>query len=76
LGRGQPLAPRPGREGAQLTFHALARNLKCYAREARIVQIHLHKTRHTYARVVAEETGSIAETQEPLGHRNLSTTRV
>ena len=32
--------------------------------------------RHTYARMVAEDTGSITETQDALGHRHISTTRV
>jgi site-specific recombinase XerC len=32
--------------------------------------------RHTYARIVAEESGSLKETQEVLGHRNEVTTRV
>jgi site-specific recombinase XerC len=36
----------------------------------------VHQTRHTYARIVAEDTGSITETQEAPGHRKLSTTRV
>ena len=67
---------RAGRPGAQLTSHAFAHNLKCYARAAGIEKIHVHQTRHTYARMVAEDTGSITETQEALGHRNLSTTRV
>lgn len=67
---------RAGRPGAQLTSHAFAHNLKRYAREAGIEKIHIHQTRHTYARMVAEDTGSITETQEALGHRNLSTTRV
>jgi integrase len=67
---------RAGKPGAQLTSHAFAHNLKRYAREAGIEKIHAHQTRHTFARMVAEDTGSITETQEALGHRNLSTTRV
>lgn len=67
---------RAGKPGAQLTSHAFAHNLKRYAREAGIEKIHVHQTRHTFARMVAEDTGSITETQEALGHRNLSTTRV
>lgn len=38
--------------------------------------VHLHQTRHTYARIVAEETGSMAATQDALDHANLSTTTV
>ena len=67
---------RAGKVGASLSSHAFAHNLKRYAREAGIEKIHVHQTRHTYARIVAEDTGSITETQEALGHRNLSTTRV
>jgi len=65
---------RAGRPGAPLTSHAFAKNLKRYAREAGIGKIHLHQTRHTFARMVAEG-GSLVETQEALGHRNLATTR-
>lgn len=65
-----------GRPGAPLTSHAFAKNLKRYALQAGIGAVHLHQTRHTYARMVAEETGSITETQDALGHRNISTTRV
>ena len=38
--------------------------------------VHLHQTRHSFARIVAEETGSITDTQDALGHRNAATTRV
>jgi integrase len=67
---------RAGKPGAQLTSHAFSHNLKRYAREAGIEKICVHQTRHTFARMVAEETGSMMETQDALGHRNLSTTRV
>lgn len=67
---------RAGKPGAQLTSHAFAHNLKRYAREAGIEKIHVHQTRHTFARMVAEDTGSLTDTQEALGHRNLATTRV
>ncbi len=65
-----------GSPGAPLTSHAFAKNLKRYAREAGLGKIHIHQTRHTFARMVAEETGSIVETQDALGHRNVQTTRV
>lgn len=65
-----------GRPGAPLSSHSFAKNLKRYAREAGIEHIHLHQMRHTYARMVADDTGSITETQDALGHRNLATTRV
>lgn len=66
---------RAGKPGAPLTSHAFAKNLKRYAGEAGIGKVHIHQTRHTFARVVSEETGSLTETQEALGHKNLATTR-
>ena len=56
--------------------HAFVQNLKGYARLAGIDQIHLHQLRHSFARVVAEESGSITETQEALMRRHVPTTRV
>jgi len=67
---------RAGRPGAALTSHAFVKNLKRYARAAGVGEVHLHQTRHSFARIVAEETGSLTETQDALGHRNASTTRV
>jgi integrase len=69
----------PGREAvvteqplAEWTF---ARRMKAYAAEAGIAKFHLHQTRHTFARIVAETTGSLSQTQEALGHKHLATTR-
>lgn len=62
--------------GKQLTSHAFAKNLKRYAREAGLDHIHIHQTRHTYARIIADQTGSLIETQDALGHVNAATTRV
>ena len=67
---------RAGSPGAQLSSRSFANNLKKYAKAAGIEQVHLHQTRHTYARIVAEETGSFVETQEALDHENAATTRV
>jgi integrase/recombinase XerD len=67
---------RAGRPGAPLSSRSFAENLKLYAREAGIKSIHVHQTRHTYARIVAEETGSYLEAQEALDHENAATTRV
>jgi integrase len=67
---------RAGSPGAQLNSRSFANNLKKYARAADIEYVHLHQTRHTYARIIAEETGSFVETQEALDHENASTTRV
>lgn len=62
--------------GEALTSYAFVKNLKRYAREAGVGEVHLHQTRHTFARIVQEETGSFNETQEALDHENLATTRV
>ena len=67
---------RAGKPGAPLTSRAFVENLKTYAKEAGLSHIHLHQTRHTYARIVAEETGSFLEAQEALDHENQATTRV
>lgn len=64
----------PKLSGEQLTSHAFVRNLKLYARAAGLGEIHLHQTRHTFARMVSEETGSISATQDALDHRNRATT--
>jgi integrase len=79
LGSERPLwtrHDRAGRPGAPLTSRAFVENLKAYAKEAGLSHIHLHQTRHTYARIVAEETGSFVEAQEALDHENQATTRV
>ncbi|HEX8500012.1 MAG TPA: tyrosine-type recombinase/integrase [Pyrinomonadaceae bacterium] len=79
LGSERPLwtrHDRAGKPGAPLTARAFVENLKDYAREAGLSHIHLHQTRHTYARIVAEETGSFLEAQEALDHENQATTRV
>jgi integrase len=64
----------PKLAGEQLTSHAFVRNLKLYAKAAGIGDVHLHQTRHTFARMVSEETGSISATQDALDHRNRATT--
>jgi integrase/recombinase XerD len=66
----------PKLAGEPLTSHAFARNLKLYAKEAGLEHVHLHQTRHTFGRIVAEETGSMTATQDALDHANLSTTTV
>ena len=66
----------PKLAGEPLTSHAFARNLKLYAREAGMEHVHLHQARHTFGRIVAEETGSMTATQDALDHANLSTTTV
>ncbi|HVE74605.1 MAG TPA: tyrosine-type recombinase/integrase [Mycobacteriales bacterium] len=79
LGTERPLwtrHDRAGNPGAPLTSRAFVENLKGYAAEAGLAHVHLHQTRHTYARIVAEETGSFLEAQEALDHENQATTRV
>jgi integrase len=75
----QPLWTRhdgAGELGAQLSSWSFVENLKRYAREAGIGKIHLHQTRHTFARMIAKRSGSLSETQDALGHRHASTTRI
>jgi integrase len=67
---------KAGRPGAALSSHSYVKNLKRYAKEAGLEKFHMHQTRHTFARIVAEETGSIIETQDALNHSNPSTTRI
>ena len=67
---------RAGRPGAKLSSHAISKNFKRYSKLAGIDGFHLHQIRHTYLRIVAEESGSLITTQDALGHKNLSTTRV
>jgi integrase len=67
LGSERPLwtrHDRAGKPGVSLTSRAFIENLKRYATEAGLSHIHLHQTRHAYARIVAEETGSFVEAQE------------
>jgi integrase len=66
---------RAGWAGAPLTSHAFVKNLKKYAHAAKIKGFHLHQTRHTFARIFAEDSGSMIETQEALDHANVATTR-
>jgi integrase len=67
---------RAGKPGEALTSHCFVKNLKNYAREAGMKDFHLHRTRHTFARIVSEFTGDITATQNALDHQNRSTTRV
>jgi integrase len=62
--------------GKPLTGHAFAKRFKRYARRVGLGDVHLHQTRHTFARLVSEETGSMTATQDALGHKNAATTRV
>jgi site-specific recombinase XerC len=50
--------------------------MKTYAKKAGLKHFHLHQLRHPFAWIVSEGSGSIVETQDALGHKNLATTRV
>ena len=64
--------------GAPLSSHAFAANLKRYAKLAGLDEdaIHVHRLRHTFARLVGEDEGDLTKVQHALGHKNLQTTRV
>lgn len=75
--KGKPHREKTARSpGQPLTAHSFARNLKDYARAAGLNHIHLHQTRHTFARLVSDEAGSLTDVQHALGHQNLATTKV
>ncbi len=56
--------------------HSFDKNIKKYAHDAEIGHFHIHQFRHTFARIVAEESGSINETQDALGHKDIQTTQI
>lgn len=59
-----------------LTSHGFVRRMEIYAAEAGIEGLHLHRLRHTFAKIVSEYSESMAETQEALGHSNIKTTQI
>lgn len=59
-----------------LTSHGFARRMDVYALEAGIRHFHIHRLRHTFAKIVSEYSESMAETQEALGHGNIKTTQI
>jgi integrase len=67
---------RAGKPGEALSSHCFVKNLKKYALAAGVKDFHLHRTRHTFARIVSEFTGDITATQNALDHQNRLTTRV
>lgn len=67
---------RAGKLGEALSSDCFVKNLKKYAKEAGMKDLHLHRTRHTFARIVSELTGDITATQNALDHQNRATTRV
>ena len=59
-----------------LTSHGFVRRMEVYAIEAGIKHFHIHRLRHTFAKIVSEYSESMAETQEALGHSNIKTTQI
>ena len=59
-----------------LTSHGFAQRMKTYAMEAGIKNFHIHRLRHTFAKIVSEVSESMADTQEALGHSNIKTTQI
>ena len=59
-----------------LTSHGFALRMGVYATEAGIKNFHIHRLRHTFAKIVSEYSESMADTQEALGHSNIKTTQI
>jgi integrase len=81
FGKNEPLWLRHSTGGknmekVKLTSHGFAKRIKQYALEAGITGFHIHKLRHTFAKIVSESVESMADTQEALGHTNIKTTQV
>ena len=79
LHTGEPLwtrHDRAGEPGLPLTSRSFANNLKKYAAKAGLRAVNIHQTRHTYARIIFEDSGDLLETQSALDHENQATTRV
>ncbi|MGI8543466.1 MAG: tyrosine-type recombinase/integrase [Aridibacter sp.] len=59
-----------------LSSHGFANRMEIYATKAGISHFHIHRLRHTFAKIVSEYSESMAETQEALGHSNIKTTQI
>lgn len=68
-------APQGNSSEAGLSVRAFSYNMKRYGRMIGRPDLHNHMTRHTYARIIADETGSLTDTQDALGHANAQTTK-
>jgi site-specific recombinase XerD len=66
---------RAGEQGPALTSRSYANNLKKYAAKAGMRRVNIHQTRHTYARIIFEDSGDLLETQSALDHESQATTR-
>lgn len=71
-----PLWTRAGEPDLPLTSRSYANNLKKYAAKAGMRRVNVHQTRHTYARIIFEDSGDLLEMQSALDHENQATTRV
>lgn len=60
----------------RLSSHSFDKQIKRYAKDSGIGHFHIHQLRHTFARIVAEDTGSLIETQDALGHMDIQTTQI
>jgi site-specific recombinase XerD len=68
-------APQGNSSAAGLSARSFSYNMKRYGRMIGRPDLHNHMTRHTYARIIADETGSLTDTQDALGHANARTTK-
>jgi site-specific recombinase XerD len=68
-------APQGNSSEAGLSARSFSYNMKRYGRMIGRPDLHNHMTRHTYARIIADETGSLTDTQDALGHANARTTK-
>ncbi len=66
---------RASEPGQPLTSRSYANNLKKYAAKAGMRHVNIHQTRHTYARIIFEDSGDLIETQSALDHESQATTR-
>ena len=82
FGKDEPLwirhdrGAKSGNKTNGLTSHGFANRMKFYAAEAGISDFHIHRLRHSFAKIVSEYSESMAETQEALGHSNIKTTQI
>lgn len=81
IGKNEPLWLRHDKGAVKnqsqgLTSHGFAGRMKLYAMEAGIKNFHIHRLRHTFAKIVSEVAESMADTQEALGHSNIKTTQI
>lgn len=69
-------ADNPESDEPRMSSHSFDRRMKIYAEKVGVGHFHIHQFRHTFAWIVSEDSGSIIETQEALGHKDVQTTQV